>query len=54
MDLVDDDRTKESYQKVKSFTENHWNTLNQNLDKDHRDSLLNVCDAVKKLYPDEA
>ena len=54
MNLVDDDRTKESYQKVKSFTEKHWNTLNQNLDKDHRDSLLNVCDAVKKLYPDEA
>jgi hypothetical protein len=54
MNLVDDDRTKESYQNVKSFTEKHWNTLNQNLDKDHRDSLLNVCDAVKKLYPDEA
>ena len=53
MKLVDDDRTSESYQKVKDFTQKHWNTLQQNLDDEHRTELLNVCESVKKLYPDE-
>jgi len=53
MKLVDDDRTSESYQKVKAFTEKHWGILQQNLDDEHRAELLNICDSVKKLYPDE-